>query len=111
MKTTRTYLSGCTWCNGTGFIKIPNPGFMTSALTGVCPVCNGAKTVIVTEETEIESKRVSEVSDEDIQNAANEYEKEYQKSCHIPESALYGVYVNEDYFAGAKAMRDGAIKS
>jgi DnaJ-class molecular chaperone len=52
MITKRTYLSGCTWCNATGFVKIPNPGFMTSALTGICPVCNGAMVVIVTETIE-----------------------------------------------------------
>lgn len=46
---TRTYLQGCTWCNATGFVKIPNPGFMTSALTGICPVCSGAKIITVTE--------------------------------------------------------------
>jgi len=52
MKTTRTYLSGCTWCGTTGFVKIPNPGFMTSALTNICPVCNGNKTIIITETME-----------------------------------------------------------
>jgi DnaJ-class molecular chaperone len=52
MKTTRIYTDGCKWCNAAGFVKIPNPGFMTSALTGICPVCNGNKTVIVTETIE-----------------------------------------------------------
>jgi hypothetical protein len=54
MKTTRTYLQECTWCNATGFVKIPNPGFMTSALTGICPVCQGTKVITVTETIEDE---------------------------------------------------------
>lgn len=52
MKTTKTYLQGCTWCSATGYVKIPNPGFMTSALTGICPICNGLKVITVTEVTE-----------------------------------------------------------
>ena len=51
-KTTKTYLSGCTWCNATGFIKHPSAGFMASPLTDICPVCNGAKTITVTETVE-----------------------------------------------------------
>lgn len=56
MKTTRQYISACTWCNATGYVKIPNPGFMTSALTGICPVCEGMKTIVVTEVIETEDK-------------------------------------------------------
>ena len=52
MKTTRTYLSGCTWCNATGFVLTENFGMGTTPLTKICPVCNGAKTIIVTETTE-----------------------------------------------------------
>jgi hypothetical protein len=43
MKTIRTYLSGCTWCNATGIIK--DQYFRDNP----CPVCNGSKIVIVTE--------------------------------------------------------------
>lgn len=51
MKVKRTYLSGCTWCHATGFIKNDNPHpEVTSAIIIVYPVCNGAKTILVTEE-------------------------------------------------------------
>jgi hypothetical protein len=49
MKIKRTYLSGCTWCNALGFIPNPNMGWITDT-TIICPVCNGAKTILVTEE-------------------------------------------------------------
>lgn len=48
MKTTRTYLSGCTWCNARGYVMNPAMGLVTD-ITVTCPVCNGAKTIIVTE--------------------------------------------------------------
>ncbi len=43
---TRTYLQGCTWCQGTGSVPTQNS---STGTTEVCPVCNGAKTVTVTE--------------------------------------------------------------
>ena len=47
-KVTRTYLSGCTWCGATGFVK--ELYFTTTGgWLQVCPVCNGSKTIIVTE--------------------------------------------------------------
>jgi hypothetical protein len=51
MKTTRTYLSGCTWCDATG-VKYPmhNTG---TGWSSICPVCNGAKTIVITEVTEM----------------------------------------------------------
>jgi len=50
-KITRTYLSGCVWCNATGYCKTNNPHpEVTTVLTTVCPVCNGSKTIVVTEE-------------------------------------------------------------
>ena len=48
MKVKRTYLSGCTWCNATGFKTNQNPTITNT--TEVCPVCNGTKTVLITEE-------------------------------------------------------------
>jgi hypothetical protein len=58
MKTTRTYLTGCTWCNATG-VKYPmtNNG---AGFTNVCPVCNGAGIITVTEVTEFESSEKEE---------------------------------------------------
>jgi hypothetical protein len=54
MKTTRTYLSGCTWCGATGIV--PNlmikGSSVTALLTMTCPVCNGAKTIPITETIE-----------------------------------------------------------
>jgi hypothetical protein len=50
MKTTRTYLSGCMWCNATGF-KYPMTNNGTG-FTNVCPVCLGAGTITVTETQE-----------------------------------------------------------
>ncbi len=50
MSITRTYLSGCTWCGATGEIFNPNFNPWTSAPIKIpCPVCNGAKTIVVTE--------------------------------------------------------------
>lgn len=39
-------------------------------------------------------------SEDQIQEFANEYEKEYQKGCNTPEASFFGVYVNEDFVAG-----------
>jgi DnaJ-class molecular chaperone len=50
MKTVRTYPSGCTWCNATGH-KFPMQHDGTD-FSSICPVCNGAKTIIVTETVE-----------------------------------------------------------
>jgi uncharacterized Zn finger protein (UPF0148 family) len=53
MKTTRTYLIGCTWCKALGYVNNLQEGWHTgSVLTITCPVCNGSKTVIVTETIE-----------------------------------------------------------
>lgn len=52
MKTTRTYLQGCTWCKSVGLIMNPSLTY-SSALTITCPVCNGAKTIVITEVTEM----------------------------------------------------------
>jgi len=54
MKITKTYLSGCTWCNARGFVPNPDMGISTST-TIICPVCNGAKTIVVTETISDES--------------------------------------------------------
>lgn len=49
MKTTKTYLSGCKWCNGNGYVQ-PVQGQITStSWSNVCPVCNGSKVITVTE--------------------------------------------------------------
>ena len=48
MKVKRTYLQGCTWCNATGQ-KIPMQ-YTGTGFSSICPVCNGSKTVLVTEE-------------------------------------------------------------
>lgn len=58
MKTTKTYLSGCTWCNARGYVNNPALGYFTDLII-TCPVCNGIKTIIVTEviETEEQSKQ------------------------------------------------------
>jgi hypothetical protein len=50
MKTTTTYLQGCTWCNATG-IKYPMQNIGTG-FSSICPICNGNKTVLVTEVSE-----------------------------------------------------------
>lgn len=51
MKTIRTFLSGCTWCNAKGYVSNPSVGWCTD-VTISCPVCNGAGTVTVTETIE-----------------------------------------------------------
>jgi len=66
MKTTRTYLSGCIWCNATGFVNNPISGGVShTELTITCPVCNGGKTVIITETIEdsnlLKEKELNEI--------------------------------------------------
>ena len=51
MKTTRIYLSGCTWCKALGFTPNPNMGLVTN-VTIICPVCLGNKTIPITETIE-----------------------------------------------------------
>lgn len=56
MKITRAYLMGCTWCNAIGFVKNTNPHpEVTTPLTEICPVCNGNRTIPVTETFETEN--------------------------------------------------------
>ena len=50
MKTTKQYLTGCTWCNATG--RVLATGGVTISTFDTCPVCQGAKIVMVTEVTE-----------------------------------------------------------
>jgi hypothetical protein len=52
MKTTKTYLQGCSWCNAEGSVPSKNYGMGTTPFTYPCPVCNGAKAIVVTEITE-----------------------------------------------------------
>lgn len=48
MKTTRTYLDGCRWCNATG--KVPNPIVrLTDTIEVKCHVCKDKKTIRVKE--------------------------------------------------------------
>jgi len=42
---TRTYQKGCDWCNGTGTV----PSINSSSTMETCPVCQGSKTILVTE--------------------------------------------------------------
>jgi hypothetical protein len=44
---TRQYLSGCKWCEATGYVK--SYFITTTNVTELCPVCLGAKVVMVTE--------------------------------------------------------------
>ena len=53
MKTIRTYLSGCTWCNATGMVKELYPT-ITGGWSQICPVCKGEKTIPITETIEDE---------------------------------------------------------
>jgi len=51
MKTTKTYSTLCTTCNGTGYVVVPIPIYV-NATTYICPVCKGLGTITVTEVTE-----------------------------------------------------------
>lgn len=60
MKTTRTYVKGCDWCQATGFVLSRNID-TTSSLTEICPVCQGAKIIPVVEtieDTEVNLKEL-----------------------------------------------------
>ena len=48
----RTYLKGCEWCGSVGYTqyRLTDPQKSTSAITNVCPVCQGSGNVVVTEE-------------------------------------------------------------
>jgi hypothetical protein len=54
MKTTRTYLDGCKHCGAIGSVLNPNfnPNITLSHHVITCPVCQGSKTVLVTETIE-----------------------------------------------------------
>ena len=77
MKTTRTYLQGCNWCNATG-IKFPME-FNGISLSSFCPVCNGTKTIIVTEVTESDASQRLELTDEDVITYFNNHSTHYMK--------------------------------
>jgi len=51
---TRTYQKACDYCGATGFVPTSRHGFPsnTTAATEICPVCNGNKTITVTETEE-----------------------------------------------------------
>jgi hypothetical protein len=68
MKITKTYPGICSHCQGNGFIQ-PVQGQITSTnWSNVCPVCNGAKTIIITETTEESSQSSqAEVTDAEIE--------------------------------------------
>ena len=53
MKVTETYLQGCGWCGATG-VKFPMRNYGT-AMTSICPVCNGAKVITVVREYETQN--------------------------------------------------------
>lgn len=58
MKTTRTYLDGCKWCDATGIVSDNSVGLTDfTSLTKICPVCNGTKVILVTEIIEAEDKQ------------------------------------------------------
>jgi len=61
MKTTRTYPQLCGTCNGNGFIQPIQGQITTSAWLNPCPVCNGAKTIQVTEITEDDTERTKDM--------------------------------------------------
>jgi hypothetical protein len=63
MKTTRTYQSICTTCNGNGQL-MDNPNATNPY--SVCPVCNGAKTITVTETIEPESPVAQVIGREEL---------------------------------------------
>ena len=50
-------------------------------------------------------------SDEEIEKAGGEYEKEYEASFNMPDSLapIGGIWANEDFVAGAKWLRDKLI--
>lgn len=52
MKTTKIYLSGCVWCNATGFVPTNDYGMNTTPQTEMCPVCQGKKVIQIIETTE-----------------------------------------------------------
>ena len=53
MKTTKTYVSGCTWCGAYGSVTNPDFGkLITSPAMIPCPVCQGAKIIMITETIE-----------------------------------------------------------
>ena len=97
MKTTRAYLQGCTWCNATGFTNNPNMGYVTN-ITITCPVCNGDKTIVVTEVTESDTSQISEMTDEEI---------EKESEIEIPQSSTSTLNVQRmRWIQGAQWARD-----
>ena len=70
MRTTRTYLSGCTWCKAEGYVMEPHPQ-ITGDFHKVCPVCKGDKTIPVTETFESELP-IPRLTDDEIDELARE---------------------------------------
>ena len=82
MKTTKTYLSGCTWCGATGYVKDITP-YVTGTWKNICPVCQGAKTMPVTETFEDEP--------EDQLKGVNSYEPGAAKKIMMTSDEYYGL--------------------
>ena len=50
----RTYQKACEWCSAMGFVPTSKQlGSSSTSTTEICPVCNGNKTILVTEEDDI----------------------------------------------------------
>jgi DnaJ-class molecular chaperone len=49
--TVKAYPKICDYCQGNGFIQPVQGRITTTVWANVCPVCNGAKVIIVTETT------------------------------------------------------------
>jgi len=94
MTTTRTYLKGCDWCNAKGVIPNSNPAFCgNTSFTELCPVCNGNKTVTVTEVAEMPTITDEEIKAHFTTTHKSWKEEPYQK-------------INYDRVTGAKWMRE-----
>lgn len=77
MRTTKTYLSGCTWCMAEGCVNSTPKGGTSGWTTKVCPVCNGSKTVLVTEVIE-DDEPIKESASNFRSNDPNQFNNVYQ---------------------------------
>lgn len=91
MKTTKTYLTGCTWCHAIGEVPNPyyNPNVTTSTLKTTCPVCNGAKTVIVTETIE-DSQIIASIDSQSQEEYRSKPKPDHHNDIYGPGKDNYG---------------------
>ena len=86
----REYMKACDFCQATGFVSNPHQ-YVSSALTITCPICNGNKTVLVTETFD----SLSPVDKDDLRRELILFESRYDNRNIHPKSGKDLAHVTE----------------